>query len=107
MFLPFKSQVYLPLVESSMPPVELSRALQFYLRDNPAASDVAMMMRNRLAQNTLMQRFCDDSGIRFLDTTEALSARVRAGENVYFPDESHLNETGHAVVAGALAAFLR
>jgi hypothetical protein len=31
---------------------------------------------------------------------------VRSGENVYFPDESHLNETGHAVVADALAAFL-
>jgi len=25
---------------------------------------------------------------------------------VYFPDESHLNETGHAIVAAALASFL-
>jgi len=106
MFLPFKSQIYLPLVESSMLPAELSRALQFYLRDNPIPPDVAMMMRNRLAQNTLMQRLCNESGIRFLDTTEALSARVRAGENVYFPDESHLNETGHRIVADTLAKFL-
>ena len=106
MFLPFKSQIYLPLVESSMLPAELSRALQFYLRESPTPPDVAMLMRNRLAQNTLMRRFCHDSGIRFLDTTEALSARVRAGENVYFPDESHLNETGHRIIADTLAKFL-
>jgi hypothetical protein len=31
---------------------------------------------------------------------------VRAGENVYFPDESHLNEAGHRVVAETLAKFL-
>jgi lysophospholipase L1-like esterase len=106
MFLPFKSQIYLPLVESSMSHAELTRALQFFLRDNPAPPDVAKMMRNRLAQNTMMRRFCDDAGIRFLDTTDALTARVRAGENVYFPDESHLNETGHRVVADTLAGFL-
>ena len=28
------------------------------------------------------------------------------GDNVYFPDESHLNERGQAVVADALAAYL-
>jgi lysophospholipase L1-like esterase len=109
MFLPFKSQIYLPLLESSMPAAELSRALRFYLRDDlagSAAPDVASMMRNRLAQNTLMRRFCDEAGIAFLDTTGALEERVRAGENVYFPDESHLNEAGHRVVADTLAKYL-
>jgi lysophospholipase L1-like esterase len=64
------------------------------------------MSRNRLAQNALMRRLCVEDRIRCLDTTDALQARVWSGENVYFPDESHLNETGHAVVADALAAFL-
>jgi len=106
MFLPFKSQIYLPLVESSMPRAELARALQFFLRDNPSPPDIAKMMRNRLAQNIMMRRFCDEAGIRFLDTTDALSARLHTGENVYFPDESHLNESGHEVVAETLAKFL-
>ena len=35
------------------------------------------------------------------------SARVQSGENVYFPDESHLNEAGEAVLADTLAAFLK
>jgi len=61
---------------------------------------------NRLAQNTMMRRLCDDLDIPLLDVTSALQARFEQGENVYFPDDSHINETGHAVVAEALAAFL-
>ena len=107
MFLPFKSQVYLPWLAQALPALELSRELQFYLPDNPGPPDVALMLRNRLAQNTLMRRFCEEHGISFLDTTGALTARFASGDNVYFPDESHLNELGHAVVAGALAAHLQ
>jgi hypothetical protein len=107
MFLPFKSQVYLPWLERAVPRAELARACQFYLPDSPHTPDVGAMLRNRLAQNTLMQRFCAERGIPFLDTTGLLEARFTSGENVYFPDESHLNEAGHAVVADALLAFLR
>ena len=107
MFLPFKSQVYLPWLAEALPARELSHALQFYLPDNPGTPDAAQMLRNRLAQNRLMRRFCDERGIPFVDTTAALTARFASGENVYFPDESHLNERGHAVVAEALAAYLK
>lgn len=107
MFLPFKSQVYLPWLAQAVSASELSHALRFYLPDNPGTPDIALMMRNRLAQNMLMRRFCDERGLPFLDTTDALQARVAAGENVYFPDESHLNGRGHAVVADALAAYLK
>jgi len=107
MFLPFKSQVHLPWLARALPGPALSRALQFYLPDNPGTPDVALMLRNRLAQNTLMRRFCEQRGISFLDTTDILTARFLSGENVYFPDESHLNERGHAVVAGALAVHLQ
>ena len=107
MFLPFKSQVYLPWLAQSQAAPELSRDLQFYLPDNPGTPDVAQMLRNRLAQNRLMRRFCDERGIALLDTTDALTARFTAGENVYFPDESHLNEAGHAIVADTLAAYLK
>ena len=65
------------------------------------------MLRNRLAQNRLMRRFCEAEGIPFLDTTDALTAGFVSGENMYFPDESHLNERGHAVVARELDGYLR
>jgi hypothetical protein len=107
MFLPFKSQVYLPWLAQAQAAPELSRALQFYLPDNPGTPDVPQMLRNRLAQNRMMRRFCDARGIPLVDTTDVLTARFLAGENVYFPDESHLNERGHAVVADALAAYLQ
>jgi lysophospholipase L1-like esterase len=67
---------------------------------------VAQMLRNRLAQNRLMQQFCEERGIPMIDTTDALTQRFTRGENVYFPDESHLNERGQAVVADTLAAYL-
>jgi hypothetical protein len=105
-FLPFKSQVYLPWLAQAQPAGELSRALQFYLPDNPGTPDVTRMLANRLAQNRLMERFCKERGIPLIDTTDALTQRFIAGENVYFPDESHLNERGHAVVADAVAAYL-
>jgi hypothetical protein len=39
--------------------------------------------------------------------TAALEARVVAGDNMYFPDDAHLNEAGQSVVADTLTAFMR
>jgi len=106
MFIPFKSQVYLPLLERSFGRNDLAQALHFYLPDSPALPDVARLSRNRLAQNGLMRRFCAEAGIPFLDLTEALQNRVERGENMYFPDDSHLNVAGEAVTAEVLTEFL-
>jgi hypothetical protein len=107
MFIPFKSQVYLPLLERTFSGEDLAKALHFSLQDTPGLPDVARLSRNRLAQNALMQRFCELTGIPFLDLTTALQARVESGENMYFPDDSHLNEAGEALTAAALAEFLQ
>ncbi len=47
MFLPFKSQVYLPLLRRTFAPAELQAALQFSLGDNPSAPDVDAMPTSR------------------------------------------------------------
>jgi hypothetical protein len=107
LFLPFKSQVYLPLLERTFSRDQLATAFQFSLRRTISAQDIGDMSRNRLAQNALMKRFCEAVGIPFLDMTDALRTHVDAGENMYFPDDSHLNEAGAAVVARSLAAFLQ
>jgi lysophospholipase L1-like esterase len=107
MFVPFKSQVYLPLLEGAFPKDVLRFAFRFYLDAYGRDVDVDRLRANRLAQTNLMQRFCAQAGIPFLDTTPALMARVAEGENVYFPDESHLNEAGEAILADTLAAYLR
>jgi hypothetical protein len=106
MFLPFKSQVYWPLLERSLSPEDVQRALAFYLAGNGRPIDIDVMRRNRLVQNLMLRGLCDQAGIPFFDTTPVLEARIDSGENVYFPDESHLNETGQALVADALAGFL-
>jgi lysophospholipase L1-like esterase len=107
MFVPFKSQVYLPLVERAFSRTTLRTALAFYLDRYERPVDLDVLHRNRFAQNDLMRRLCEIEHIPFLDTTAALEARLQAGENVYFPDESHLNQAGEGLVAEALAVFLR
>jgi lysophospholipase L1-like esterase len=107
MFLPFKSQVYWPLLERQLSPGDLRKALAFYLEDNGRPIDIGTMSRNRLAQNAMMRDLCESAGIPFLDTTPALQRRVELGDNVYCPDESHLNELGQYLVAETLAGFLQ
>jgi hypothetical protein len=107
MFLPFKSQVYLPLLDGALPAEDLLAAMHYSLDAFGRDVDVGRLYENRLAQNYLMASFCAEAGIPFLDVTPALQARAAAGDHVYFPFESHLNETGEAVVADTLAAFLQ
>ena len=106
MFIPFKSQVYLPVVEAAMSKPAIESAFRFYLDTYGRPINVDRMLANRLAQNQMMAQLCADAGIPFLDTTPALSARAAMGENVYFPDESHLNEAGEALIAEGLAGLL-
>jgi lysophospholipase L1-like esterase len=106
MFLPFKSQVYWPVAERAFSRDALVSAVRFSLEGNQRPVDLDAMRRNRLVQNRLLRELCEQAQIPFLDTTEALQQRVESGENVYFPDESHLNETGQGVVADTLATFL-
>jgi lysophospholipase L1-like esterase len=107
MFLPFKSQVYWPLLERQLTARDLRRSLAFYLDDNGRPIDIGTIGRNRLAQNAMMRELCESAGIPFLDTTPALQRRVESGDNVYFPDDSHLNELGQYLVAQTLAGFLQ
>jgi lysophospholipase L1-like esterase len=104
--IPFKSQVYLPLLGRSFERSALADALQFYLRDRRGRPDVDRLFRNRLAQNVMMARFCEQAGIPLLDLTPVLQGRVESGEQMYFADDSHLNEAGQAAMASAIAVFL-
>lgn len=107
LFIPSKAQVYLPLLEASFPRAELQAALRLCLRDQPQPPGLAVVMRNRLALNDLMREFCAEEDIRFLDLTPELETRLRAGHNVYFPDDSHWNAAGHQTAAAMLARLLR
>jgi lysophospholipase L1-like esterase len=106
MFIPSKSQVYLPLVASAFPRPALEQAIALSLRDLDRPPGLDVVMRNRLALNGLMREFCDEEGIPFLDLTETLQGRLARGQNVYFPDDSHWNAAGHETAAAALAGWL-
>lgn len=107
MFIPFKSQLYLPLLERSFSIEDLNRDFKFYFRENQTDADVKTMSTNRLAQNEMMHRLCDETGMLFLDLTPALQHQIELGNTVYFPDDAHWNSAGHEVAARELAEFLR
>jgi lysophospholipase L1-like esterase len=107
MFVPFKSQVYLPLLQRSFARDELERALAFYFRGTGPAVDVETLASHRLAQNELMGALCAERAIAFLDLTPMMEAEVDSGRNVYFPDDAHWNAAGHELAAAALAELLR
>ncbi len=106
LFIPSKSQVYLPQLLASFEATELRAALGYCLGSPEPQPELDTLMRNRLALNDLMREFCAEEGIRFLDLTEDLESRVRAGQNVYFPDDSHWNAAGHETAAAALDRVL-
>ncbi len=107
LFIPSKAQVYLPLLEASLPRAELQRALRLCLGDQPQPPGLEVVLRNRLALNDLMREFCEEEGITFLDLTAELQSTLSTGHNVYFPDDSHWNAAGHETAAAALARLLR
>ena len=107
MFVPFKSQVYLPLLRQSFSREELENALGFYFRGEKTAVDVEAMERHRLAQNELMASLCAELGVAFVDLTPALETEVSSGHETYFPDDAHWNAAGHEVAARVLADFLQ
>ena len=75
MFVPFKSQVYLPLLERTFSPEALRSSFSFYLEAYGRDVDVRRLSANRLAQNHMMRRFCEQAGIPFVDSTPALERR--------------------------------
>ena len=73
LFIPFKAQVYLPLLEASFPGAELrSRPSPLLLAANRHRG-WSSPVRNRLALNDLMREFCAAEGITFLDLTAELA----------------------------------
>jgi lysophospholipase L1-like esterase len=107
LFLPTKSQVSLPLLQRTFPRGELEAALRFTLRSLGGHADLDRLASNRRALNDLLRQFCEQAGLPLLDATDVLQRQFEAGENMYFPDDSHLNEAGEAVIAEAVASFLR
>ncbi|MEN3369420.1 MAG: hypothetical protein V7609_1563 [Verrucomicrobiota bacterium] len=106
MFIPAKDEVYWPLVERSLGPEELQRAIDFASSYNHMPLRAAEIHANRLAQNDLLRDFCAEAKIPFLDLTPTLEQNAAAGRAVYFADDAHWNAAGHEVAARELAKFL-
>ncbi len=71
-------------------------------------SDSALLSKE-MAESPLpdaLERTCRDAGIPYLDLTPALAAAARAGRLPYFAADTHLDATGHQVIADAVAPWI-
>jgi hypothetical protein len=105
MFIPSKAEAYWPLIERSLGPDELQRAIDFSCSYNHMHLRAADIQANRRAQNDLLRDFCTETRIQFLDLTPALEQNAAAGRAVYFADDAHWNAAGHELAAQELAKF--
>jgi hypothetical protein len=53
-----------------------------------------------------LKSFCDLLGVPFVDATDRLASRTKAGELVYLPYDTHLSPLGHEILAGLVAEKL-
>jgi hypothetical protein len=63
-------------------------------------------MRSLGEGRELMVDFCAEHALACLDTTGALRSSAERGMHVYWPDDTHLNVLGNALVADAVWHFL-
>ncbi len=106
LFVPSKAETYWPLLERSLGPEELQRAIDFSCLYNHMPIRAAAIHANRLAQNELLHDFAVQENIHFLDLTPALERNAAAGRALYFSDDAHWNAAGHELAARELAQFL-
>jgi hypothetical protein len=106
MFVPSKAEVYWSLVEHSLGPEELQRAIDFCCLYNHMKIRPEEIQANRLAQNELLRDFCARENIPFVDLTPALEKSAGAGHAIYYVDDDHLNAAGHEIAAQEMARFL-
>ena len=106
MFIPSKSQVYLPLLQRAYTAHELRRALAYSRPRIHGGSTSTGWPGTVWSRTSWWARSARREGIRFLDLTSGLEGAAARGENVYFPDDSHWNARGHQLAAERLARFL-
>jgi SGNH hydrolase-like domain, acetyltransferase AlgX len=70
-------------------------------------SELAAPRHGRTRIRGRLRGFCAAEGIPFRDVTDPLQALAAGGELPYFAADSHLNAAGHAVMAAALADWMK
>jgi hypothetical protein len=112
-YVPSKESVYLPLLDEkaslarvlgdvSMLELDSARFIQFA----PQPVSVELARHNTGAQASLLGEFAADHDIAFLDLSPTFQATAGAGAQLYYPYDTHWNQSGHDLAAETIAAYL-
>lgn len=106
-YLPTKSEVYLPFVEAD--PALLVRTLARHADPSPE-DPLALherLLANRGALEATFRAFCDQAGVACLSATPYLEALARQGELAYLATDTHWQVSGQDAILGPLLELLR
>jgi len=108
-YAPTKAHVTIPLVADSLP-AERVRAfvtLEKEIDLPDAATFLSELLERVDARESVVRDWCRFAGIPFLSLTIPMRAAAAGGRQVYYTYDQHWSPVGHAVVAEAVAEWLR
>lgn len=91
-------------VVTYIPSAHTAYAANVVFEDRMVGLDLAYLSST---QRAYLNQLAGELGFTFLDLTESLQHAVVSGPLAYFPGSVHLTKHGHALIADALAPFLK
>lgn len=84
----------MPLEAQISPPGEMSPASQFYFKEKPTDDF-----------DSAVKRFCRENNVEFIDMLQIFRDNKKSG--LYYPQDGHLAEEGHRLVADVLYKYMK
>ncbi len=102
---PSKGSIYLPLLSNQYQPSEFNQ----YVSKIGGAKAVngktwhENFLKNRSSLGQLVNRFCSDHDIHYLNLIHAFEEKASEGKTLFFPLDTHWNPEGHQLVGEIVA----
>lgn len=113
-YVPSKSHVYLPYLNdpetvasvfADVPALELDQAGYMQFSNEKATPQLTRQHMDDQAR--LVSDFAAENNIHFLDLTPTFQAQAGAGEQLYYPFDTHWNQQGHDLAADTIYGYMQ
>lgn len=112
-YVPSKEHIYLPYLKDAdtlqsvfadVPTIELDPAGYLQFTDEKATPELT---RDHMDdQAGLLADFAEENNIRFLDLTPIFREQASTGAELYYPFDTHWNQTGHDLAAQSINKYI-
>lgn len=113
-YVPSKEHVYLPFLDDAetlaqvfidVPALELDKAGFIQFAGQKATPEVTLQHMDNQAH--LLADFAAEQNIHYLDLTPAFQEEASMGEELYYPFDTHWNQSGHDLAAEVISEYIQ